>query len=232
MRRILSFVTIFLASLLHSFPVEPDDQLGLFNLDPDPMAESANTNLDLTYQPIEADNMFSSVGSVEFPFNDLNDLNDLTDLNDLNDPIVLTDEASSAVSHCVGESMEPFHVARSLELLQPFDIAAEQNGFCLKDGEQKSPPIKLNLPTSLDELNTLLNAKPLEGRWVCPGTRTEILVCCKPASYRYITRAGCKKCRFEKCLSSILDSGSRYTDHQQLNCGTQIVKLPTKSHVV
>lgn len=181
MRRILSFVTIFLSGL-HSFPVEPDDQLNLFSLDADPMAESANANLDLTYQPSEADDIFSSVGSDEFLFNDL--------IN----PILLSDEASSTVSQWMGEPMDSINVARSLDSLQPFDIAAKQEGFCLKDGEQKSPPIKLNLPTSLDDLDILVNPKPL-GVWICPGS-AQILLCCKPSQSQYVTRARCKRCKF------------------------------------
>ena len=209
MRRILSFATVFLAGLLHSFPVEPDDLLNLFSLDSDPMAESANANLDLTDQSIEAVDMFSSVGSAEFPFNNLNELNDLDDQNDQNDQIILTDEASSTVSQCVGDSMESVNVARSLDLLQPFDIAAGQDGFCLKDGEQKSPPIKLNLPTSLDDLYNLFDpTKPIERVWRCPGSGSQ-LVCCKPARGRYITRVRCKQCKFEKCLSLVSDPGSR-----------------------
>lgn len=205
MRQTLSFVTVFLTGLLHSWPVEPDDQLDLFSLEPNPMAESDSTNLFLINQPVEADGVFGSVEPEEFPF------------NDPNDPILLSNGASSTVSHCVGGSMEPINVARSLDSLQPFDIAAEKDGFCLKDGERESPPIKLTLPNSLDDLDNLLKPKPEdeipplnEGLryWICAKTEAKV-VCCKPDRPKYITRAGCKLCTFEKYFSSVLCTSSK-----------------------
>lgn len=192
MRQILSFIAVFLTGLIHSFPVEPDDQLNLFSLESDLTAEGVDTNIDLSYQPGEADDIFSSesVETNEFAF------------NDLDNPILVSDAASSAVSQCVGESIEPINVARSLNTLQPFDIAASQDGFCLQDGQEK-PQIKLKFPT-LNDLFNLDKPKP-EGQipplneqlgvWTCLWNEAQV-VCCKPDRNSYITRYSCTPCKF------------------------------------
>ena len=196
MRQILSFVAVFLTGLLFSFPVEPDDQLNLFSLESDPMAEGVDTNINLPYQSVEVDDMFSSIEPTEpdeFAF------------NDPNNPILFSDGASSTVSQCVGESMEPINVARSLDSFQPFDIAAKQDGFCLDDGQEKSL-IKLQFPT-LDNLFNLNKPKP-EGEIpplnemlripYCIANNAKV-VCCLTKKWN-LTWGRCKFCKFEKYI--------------------------------
>lgn len=203
MQQILFFVAVFLAGLLHSLPVEPEAQLDLFSLEPDPLGESVPTNLDLSYQTGEADDIFSSGAPDEFG------------LNDFNSPILASDGASSIVAQCVGESIEPINVARSLDSLQPFDIAAEQDAFCLNDGHGESQT-KLTFPTPQDLYN-LNKLKPggeipplneVRGIWYCASPNA-IVLCCTGRRNWDMSRQGCSRCKFEKSLSSGFRTSSR-----------------------
>lgn len=204
MRQVLPFIAVFFTGVLHSFPVEPDGPLDIFSLDPDPLAESADNNLDTSYQTAEADDLFS--------FIEPDDLG----LYDLNNPILASDEASSTVSQCVGDSTEPVTIARSLEPRQPFDIADQ--GLCPKDGRQETPP-KLNFPPTLQDLynldkvkpegeEPLLSPLPGSGFWYCLAGDTMKVVCCEGTVRWDSSRDGCEFCKFEKQFSSVLNTSS------------------------
>lgn len=191
MRRILSFIVVFFTYLLHSLPFEPDNLLDQFSLEPDPLVESAGTNLDLSYQAADPVDLFSSVEP------------DDTSLYDPNNPILASDGASSTGSQCVGESMEPINIARSLDSRQSFDTASE--GFCLKDG-QETTPINLKLPT-LDDLNNLDKPNPggeipqlvkWPGYFYCAAGDRVQLVCCTGKIQWDSSREGCQACKFQK----------------------------------
>ena len=141
----------------------------------------------------EGEDLFGSIEPDEFS------------LNDFNSPILVSDGASSTVSQCVGDSMEPFNFVRSLDSRQTFDIADQPQEFCLKDGQEK-PPTKLKLP-NLKDLSNLVEPQPESikappsgwpGIWYCIAGDKLQLVCCKGTMNWDSSRDDCKPCKSDK----------------------------------
>lgn len=191
MRRIVSFIAVSFIGLLHSLPVGPDDLLDQQSLEPDLFSESADTDFDVSYLP--ADDLFSSINPDEIG------------VYDPNDSIFPLAEASSSSSgsQCVGESMNPINIARSLDSDQFFDIAGAGEGFCLQDSQEETP-INLELPDPTDLYN-LVKPKPdpeaeTAARWpgyfFCAAGDRVPLVCCAGGLSWDLSRGGCTTCKF------------------------------------
>jgi hypothetical protein len=189
MRRILSFIVVSFTGLVRPLPRGPDDPLYRFSLDPDPSFAIADTDFNLLSQTGDPTDKFSSPEPAEGKF------------YDLSSPIPDLAGAPSG-PQCLGEATESIHIARSLELDQPYDVAGE--GVCLQDSQPKQAPIKLDMPNPTDLFNLLKpdperdtppkNSWP--GIWYCAAGDRVQLVCCEGRMQWDSSREGCSACKY------------------------------------